>query len=671
MRKHGLRKQASIYGHRREGWQETALHAGPRRLFSTTVPKHNSAMGALTARLLDAVRGSKNKDGRYGDLIRVIGHPDTLTLAYLKIKGNRGALTPGLEKETLDGMSLGFLEETAKKVIAGSYQFSPTRVVEIPKPGKAELRPLGMSNPRQKIVQAALEMVLSAIFEPVFLDCSHGFRPGRGTHTALKYLQIHIGNASAYNWVVEGDIKGCFDNIPHWLILKGLRKMIDCPATLNLITKLLSAGFMPPENKGVKHRNRHPIKKTAAAELLVISPLLCNIALHSLDSYIIEKLKPGFEKGKSRKRNPELKRLRYKIQATKDKKLRRKLINESLRMNASDPMDPNFRRLHYVRYADDWIILIAGSYYDAATARNKVADKLSSMGLMLHPEKTRISHLRRDKCRFLGVDFFIRKVTRDNIKPVKVVTTKGVRVRKRSSPRLILHAPISELLGKLVNHGFAKRNHLGEIHPIGKGNCTPLTHAQILNFFNSKIRGILNYYTCIHNRMSLWSLVRILTYSCALTLARKFKLKTLAKTFKKFGRDLRFINKKGEIFKIYRPENLRMLAEFERFHTPPSSDIDTLLKTSWSSSMTQTQFDETCVICGTEENLEIHHIRSIKEVRVKARSYAQWVGGFLRKTIPLCKAHHLALHSGNLSHSEVVMLASYKGKMDARNKHAP
>ena len=104
-----------------------------------------------------------------------------------------------------------------------------------------------------------------------------------------------------------------------------------------------------------------------------------------------------------------------------------------------------------------------------------------------------------------------------------------------------------------------------------------LTHAQILNYFNSRIRGILNYYCCVHNRNELWSIVRFLNYSCALTLARKFKLKTLAKTFKKFGRDLSFVNKKGKVFKIYRPDNLRMLPMNERFKINENYSIDELL----------------------------------------------------------------------------------------------
>jgi hypothetical protein len=215
----------------------------------------------------------------------------------------------------------------------------------------------------------------------------------------------------------------------------------------------------------------------------------------------------------------------------------------------------------------------------------------------------------------------------------------------------------------LKEKGFVKRSKLGEFFPKGKSNCIPLTHPQILNYFNSRIRGILNYYSCVHNRNELWSIVRFLNYSCALTLARKFKLKTLAKTFKKFGRDLKFVNEEGKEYKIFRPNNLRMLPENERFRANENTNIDQLLSQTWSNSLTRSQFDEPCVICGTFDNIEIHHLRSVKNVRVKTRTYAQWVGGFSRKSIPLCKEHHILLHAGKLTSDDVKRLSAYRGKL--------
>jgi len=203
------------------------------------------------------------------------------------------------------------------------------------------------------------------------------------------------------------------------------------------------------------------------------------------------------------------------------------------------------------------------------------------------------------------------------------MTKNNTTIKQRFAPRIILYAPILELIIKLKDKGFAKRSRLGGFFPKGKSNCIPLTHSQILNYFNSCIRGILNYYSCVHNRNGLWSIVRFLNYSCALTLARKYKLKSLAKSFKKFGRDLKFVNKNGKEYKIFRPNNLRMLSENKIFRANKNIDIDKSLSQSWSNNLTCTQFDEPCAICGTLDNIEIHQIRSIKDVLVKTRTYTQ------------------------------------------------
>ena len=269
--------------------------------------------------------------------------------------------------------------------------------------------------------------------------------------------------------------------------------------------------------------------------------------------------------------------------------------------------------------------MVAGSFKEAKVIRDQVSNKLKSLGLTLNLEKTHIISLRDGKCRFLGIDFFIRKNDDKHQKPTTLVKKDNTTIKQRFASRIILYAPILDLIIKLKDKGFVKRSRLGEFFPIGKSNCTPLTHPQIINYFNSRIRGILNYYSCVHNRNELWSIVRFLNYSCALTLARKYKLKSLAKTFKKFGRDLKFVNEKEKEkeYKIFRPDNLRMLSENKRFRVNEKTNIDQLLNQSWSTSLTLTQFDGPCAICGTLDNIEIHHMKSVKNVRMKTRTYTQ------------------------------------------------
>jgi len=611
------------------------------------------------------VEKCKNKDGRYGNLIQIIGSFSTINLAYLMVKSNMGISAKGVGDKTLDGISLKTLQKISKDTLSGAIEFSPVRRVLIPKPGKSVLRPLGVSSPREKIVQKAIELVLTSIFEEIFLDCSHGSRPNRSCHSALKYLQLNIGNASTYTWVIEGDIKGCFDNIPHSMVLKGLRRKVDCPATLNLIKRILGAGYILNEDLKKVGRKKAQVHKSniGTPQGIVLSPLFSNIVIHELDVFIEDELSKKFIKGKKRRSNLVYRRLNYRIKKENDLKRKRKLVQQRLKVSSKDMCDPNFRRLYYVRYVDDWVILVAGSFKEAKVIRDQVSNKLKSLGLTLNLEKTHITSLKNGKSRFLGIDFFIRKNNDKHHKPTTLMKKNDTTIKQRFAPRIILYAPILELIIKLKDKGFVKRNRLGEFFPKGKSNCIPLTHPQILNYFNSRIRGILNYYSCVHNRNELWSIVRFLNYSYALTLARKYKLKSLAKIFKKFGRDLRFVNEKGKEYKIFRPDNLRMLPENKRFRVNENTNTDQLLSQSWSNSLTRTQFDEPCAICGTLDNIEIHHIRSVKDVRVKTRTYTQWVGAFRRKSIPLCKEHHYLLHAGKLTRDDVKRLSEYRGKI--------
>lgn len=220
-------------------------------------------------------------------------------------------------------------------------------------------------------------------------------------------------------------------------------------------------------------------------------------------------------------------------------------------------------------------------------------------------------------------DYITQEPKLNGLKNRKNLRTTGFNLYKNLSNkgRRSAHSTLSVKEGMQTNRSFVGRSCLGEFFPIGKSNCIPLTYPQIINYFNNRIRGILNYYSCVHNRNELWSIIRFLNYSCALTLARKYKLKSLAKTFKRFGRDLKFVDEKGKEYKIFRPDNLRMLSENERFWVNENTNIDQLLSQSWSNSLTFSQFDEPCAICGTLDNIEIHHMRSVKDVRVKTRIY--------------------------------------------------
>ena len=236
---------------------------------------------------------------------------------------------------------------------------------------------------------------------------------------------------------------------------------------------------------------------------IVLSPLFSNIVLHELDVFVEGELKLKFVKGKQRRSNLAYRKLTYQIKKEQDRKKKRKMVKQRLKVDSKNIYDPNFCRFYYVRYVDDWVILVAGSFKEAKIIRDQVSNKLKSLGLTLNLEKTHITSLRNGKCRFLGMNFFIRKNDDKHHKPTILVKKSNTTIKQRFAPRLKLYAPILELIIKLKDKGFVKRSRLGKFFPIGKSNCVPLTHPQILNYFNSRIKGILNYYSCVHNRNEL------------------------------------------------------------------------------------------------------------------------------------------------------------------------
>jgi group II intron reverse transcriptase/maturase len=366
----GKRSVHSTYCNRK-GTQANTSIVDYRRPFSTKILSNNLDERVVVTELKQKIKKCKNKDGRYGKLIQIIGSVSIIKLAYLMIKSNSGIHTKGIDELTLDGINLESLQKISKNILNGTCKIRPVRQIMIPKPGKKELRPLGICSPREKIIQKSIEIVLTIIFEDVFLDCSHGFRLGRSCHTALKRLQLEIGNASCYTWVIEGDIKKCFDSIPHKLILKGLKKKVDCPATLSLIKKILNAGYILDSDLKIRKFHAKVYKSNVGIpQGTVLSPLFCNIALHELDEFIEQKLSKEFTTGKKRKANLEYQKLRYRIKRETDPKHRRKLINECLKVPSKDLYDKNFKRIFYVRYADDFVILLGVSYKDTATIRS-------------------------------------------------------------------------------------------------------------------------------------------------------------------------------------------------------------------------------------------------------------------------------------------------------------
>ncbi len=343
---------------------------------------------------------------KYYKILKVIADPNFLAACYDEIK-SKGNMTRGVDRVTLDGIDYKWFEKVAMDLKSGKFNFKPNRRVEIPQ-ANGKTRPLGIGSPREKIVQKALHSVLEGIFEPQFLDTSHGFRPNKSTHSALLRTYL-IGNK--HNWVIQGDITKCFYSIPHSIIMKRISAQIGDPAFLSIIRKSpLNAGFIDPilypsplyGGRGTTGKLVNSYSGTLTGGIL--SPLLSNIVLHELDKYLA-KYKVSFTKGRKRRLNPTYKSLLGKRERSKSPEMRRELLKQMRTMRSTDMFDPGFKRMDYVRYADDFIILVTGSLMDARYIKNNVKDFLkANCGVGLNSDKTVISNIATEKWSFLGAE---------------------------------------------------------------------------------------------------------------------------------------------------------------------------------------------------------------------------------------------------------------------------
>ena len=267
---------------------------------------------------------------------------DLYLMAYANLYANKGALTPGITPEdTVDGMSLKRIESIMEKVTDREYIWTPVRRTYILKKDKRRRRPLGMPGWTDKMLQEVIRLVLNAFYDPQFRDCSHGFRPNRGCHTALDDIRHHW---TGIHWFIEGDIKGCYDNMSHTVILRMLAKKIKDRPFLDFMKTMLEAGYY---EDWVFHRTYSGTPQGGIA-----SPILANIVLHELDVYVEDVLITKYTKGKKRKNHPRNNRLRVKANYerkrgnyTKAKEIQRIYTNLPTQVYE----DPDYRRLRYIR----------------------------------------------------------------------------------------------------------------------------------------------------------------------------------------------------------------------------------------------------------------------------------------------------------------------------------
>jgi group II intron reverse transcriptase/maturase len=322
----------------------------------------------------EVVLGVLRERGRQGlpcdELYRQLFNPQLYLLAYGRIYSNQGAMTPGPTQETADGMTMEKIEAIIDALRRERYRFSPVRRVYVPKKS-GKLRPLGLPSWSDKLVGEVVRLLLEAYYEPQFSGRSHGFRRGRGCHTALREI---ADTWAGTTWFIEGDISDCFGSLDHDIMVHILSEKIQDGRFLGLVRNMLTAGYLEDW--------RWNATLSGAPQGGVVSPILSNIFLHKLDEYVETVLIPQYTQGEIRKRNPAYNKAnKALIDARRrgDRGKTRELRRELRRLPVGDPRDPGYRRLRYSRYADDHLLVP----HQATFARNEIARSSSSSVCLL------------------------------------------------------------------------------------------------------------------------------------------------------------------------------------------------------------------------------------------------------------------------------------------------
>ena len=373
------------------------------------------------------------------ELYRQMFNKELYLMAYGRIYANHGAMTPGASAETADGMSEDKIHEIIEAMRAERYRFSPVRRTFIPKKN-GKLRPLGLPTWSDKLVGEVVRLLLEAYYEPQFSDRSHGFRPRRGCHTALREVEK---TWTGTTWFIEGDISDCFGSLDHEIMVQILAEKIHDNRFLRLIANMLKAGYLEDW--------KYHATLSGSPQGGVVSPILSNIYLNKLDVYVEKVLIPQYTRGKHRHANPEYERKRSQMRRARDggdQEMARQLRRELRQIPSGDPQDPGYRRLRYTRYADDHLLGFTGPKTEAAAIKDQLARFLrGELALELNPDKTLITHARTRAARYLGYEIIVqhgndrltngRRAVNGGVAlrvPLDVIKTKRAPYRQRGKP---------------------------------------------------------------------------------------------------------------------------------------------------------------------------------------------------------------------------------------------
>lgn len=625
------------------------------------------------------INSRRKRDQSYENLSGFLKNLDLWIIAYAKLSTNPGSMTAGPDGQTIDGTSIKKIVALKDAVLDGSFEWGGTKRVYIPKPGKSEKRPLGVPCFQDRVVQEFLRMLLEPIFEGCFSARSHGFRPGRSAHTALRTIKRDM---KAAVWFIKGDISKFFDRVNHNILCSLIQKKVRDKKVLKLIRTGLNAKIHMPNGLEITSDMGTP-------QGGVLSPLLSNIYLNELDKWMEEQMNVYFLGKRPRGNNVWF-------------NLRKKGLMKKARQHpASDPLDPNYRRMEYIRYADDFLIAIRGPYEDAVRIKEKLAAFLQArLKLELNLEKTHITHI------LTGVGFLGHVISRR-----QVYTYQRYGIKKQYKKRRMMILTVDADMNKQKKKLLAQKYINDEGEPLPCFGLLRLPQSEANMRINSVLRGLSNWFEYAGNRRrAIAWMAYVLRHSLAKMYAAKYKLHTMAKVFKRGGGDLSKPLKAREGFShvgVTDEQIMKWEASvtgkgtprkippilFEKYFKVPkaeksplakgwlprhekriesicergqmlekerqeligfvktrarSSSKDPMERLAWRLSKGVSALYAACIQCGSDQNVEMHHVRALKDLKKKNKSALEiHMIAIARKQLPLCRRCHLRAHKGN------------------------
>lgn len=574
------------------------------------------------------------------DVYRQLFNPALYLEAYGKIYRNSGAMTKGATSETVDGMSQRKIAEIIELLRYERYRWAPVRRVSIAKKNSTKKRPLGIPSWSDKLLQEVIRMILEAYFAPQFSAHSHGFRPGRGCHTALTEIQRTWKGTV---WFIEGDISGCFDTIDHAVLMGILGEKITDNRFLRLIGTLLKAGYLEDW--------RYHATPSGTPQGGIVSPVLANIYLDRLDTFVRDTLVPAFNRGTNRKGNRAytvLSRKRYDARQRGDQAAANALFREMRKLPSRDTSDPDYRRLRYVRYADDFLLGFAGPREEAEAIKRHLGEFLrNELHLELSEAKTLITHGATEAAHFLGYELTINRME-DRL-------FKTGNHSQRCNGKVALLVPRETIETKM-------RNYCRKGKPAARPERLNDSIFDIIVQYQQEYRGLAQYYALATNRSVRFRKLRwAMEGSLTRTLANKLRI-SVVQVYRRYG-DIIVTEHgtyKGLRVMVPRAGKEPLTAHWGGLSLERPKNATTVViddtpvqPRAHRTEVVQRLLADTCELCGSTVDVQVHHIRKLSDLRKPGQKelpiWKQRMIARQRKTLVLCLRCHRDVHAGRLN----------------------